>query len=73
MKHRKPLALVAGAALLALAACGGSGDDTSSPDSNRSFTNAPEVGKDANRQGPAPDIEGATAGGTGARATFRPH
>jgi peptide/nickel transport system substrate-binding protein len=64
MKHRKPLALVAGAALLALAACGGSGDDTSSPDSNRSFTNAPEVGKDAQRQGPAPDIEGATAGGT---------
>jgi peptide/nickel transport system substrate-binding protein len=64
MKHRKPLALVAGAALLALAACGGSGDDTSSPDSNRSFTNAPEVGKDAQRQGPAPDVEGAAAGGT---------
>ena len=64
MKHRKPLALVASAALLALAACGGSGDDTSNPDSNRSFTNAPEVGKDANRQGPAPDIEGATSGGT---------
>src|SRR6185436_19365860 len=64
MKHRKPLALVAGAALLALAACGGSGDDTSSPDSNLSFTNAPEVGKDANREGPAPDIEGAKTGGT---------
>jgi len=64
MMHRKPRAVVAGAALFALvAACGGT-DESSNPESSRSFTSAPEVGKDASRQGPAPDIEGATAGGT---------
>jgi peptide/nickel transport system substrate-binding protein len=62
MRRSKPLAVVAGAALFALAACGGS--DSGNPKSDRTFTNAPEVGKDESRQGPAPDVEGAKAGGT---------
>ncbi|HEV7875866.1 MAG TPA: ABC transporter substrate-binding protein [Nocardioides sp.] len=64
MLHRKPLAILAGAALVALAACGGSDSSSSGPKTDRSFTSAPEVAKDASRQGPAPDIEGATKGGT---------
>ena len=73
MMHRKPRAVVAGAALLAvvagaalftLAACGGSGDSSNNRSADRTFTNAAEVTKDANRQGPAADIEGAKAGGT---------
>ncbi len=63
MRRSKPLAVVAGAAVFALAACGGS-DSTESPQSEKSFTAAPEAGKDAQRQGPAPDVEGAKTGGT---------
>ena len=63
MRRSKPLAVVAGAALLSLAACGGSGD-SSNPKSDRTFTNAAEVTKDESRQGPAPEVEGAKAGGT---------
>ena len=62
MKRTKPLAVLAGAALFTLAACGGSG--SSDPSSNRSFTQAPEVGKDSQRQAPAADVEGAQKGGT---------
>jgi peptide/nickel transport system substrate-binding protein len=66
MKRNKPLALVAGVALVSLAACGGgSGDSsTSGSGSDRTFGSQEGGGKDATRQGPAPDIEGATAGGT---------
>ncbi|MBB6629508.1 hypothetical protein H5V45_19440 [Nocardioides sp. KIGAM211] len=63
MRRTKPLAVVAGAALFALAACGGSGGDNSAnPD--KKFTEAPEVTKDATRQGPAAEVDGAAAGGT---------
>lgn len=66
MKRNKPLALVAGAALLTLAACGGGGDDSSSSGSgsDREFGAQEGGSKDAERQGPAAEIEGATAGGT---------
>ena len=64
MRRTKPLAVVAGAALFALAACGGSGSSDKNPSSQRTYTKEGEVAKDATRQGPAPDISGATSGGT---------
>ncbi|NYD42092.1 ABC transporter substrate-binding protein [Nocardioides panaciterrulae] len=65
MRRTKPLAVVAGAALFALAACGGSGGSgEKNPSSTRTFTKEGEVTKDATRQGPAPDISGASSGGT---------
>ena len=64
MRRTKPLAVVAGAALFALAACGGSGSTSENPQSSRTYTKAPEVGKDAQRQAPAADVAGATSGGT---------
>ncbi|MFC6285823.1 ABC transporter substrate-binding protein [Nocardioides sp. GCM10027113] len=65
MRRSKPLAVVAGAALFTLAACGGgsdSGDD--GPGSDKTFTAAADVAKDEEMQGPAPEIEGAESGGT---------
>jgi peptide/nickel transport system substrate-binding protein len=64
MRRSKPLAVVAGAALFALAACGGSGDDSEDPQTKRSFTEQSDIAKDPEMQGPAPEIEGAEAGGT---------
>ena len=66
MKRNKPLALVAGAALLTLAACGGGSSDDGDTGSGtqREFGDQEGGSKDAERQGPAEDIEGATAGGT---------
>jgi peptide/nickel transport system substrate-binding protein len=66
MKRNKPLALVAGAALLTLAACGGGGSDNGGTGSGtqREFGDQEGGTKDAARKGPAADIEGATAGGT---------
>lgn len=66
MKRNKPLALVAGAALLTLAACGGgsSDGDSDSKGSDRSFGDQDGGTKDAERQGPAPEIDGAAQGGT---------
>ena len=64
MRRSKPLAVVAGAAMFALAACGGSGSSSNNPEDDRKFANAGEVTKDETREGPAPDIEGAKAGGT---------
>jgi peptide/nickel transport system substrate-binding protein len=67
MKRNKPLALVAGAALITLAACGGGGDDGdsgSNTGADREFGDQGGGTKDAERQGPAPEIEGAAEGGT---------
>jgi peptide/nickel transport system substrate-binding protein len=65
MRRSKPLAAVAGAALLTLAACGGSGGGSSSNSSaTDTFQQETGVGKDATRQGPAPEVPGATTGGT---------
>lgn len=66
MRRSKPLAALAGVALFALAACGGSGDDGDNgtgttgefEQAQEGFTKNPEA------QGPAPEIEGATEGGT---------
>jgi peptide/nickel transport system substrate-binding protein len=67
MKRNKPLALVAGAALLTLAACGGGSSDdggSNGSGSDREFGDQEGGTKDAERQGPAADVEGATPGGT---------
>lgn len=66
MKRNKPLALVATAALLSLAACGGNSDDGSNGDSgaDREFGEQGAGTKDAERTGPAEEIDGATEGGT---------
>lgn len=66
MKRNKPLALVAGAALITLAACGGGGgdDDDTSTGTEREFGEQGAGSKDAELQGPAEEVEGATEGGT---------
>jgi peptide/nickel transport system substrate-binding protein len=66
MKRNKPLALVAGAALITLAACGGGGDDgdTGNTGAERQFGGQEGGTKDETREGPAPEIEGASEGGT---------
>ena len=67
MKRNKPLALVAGAALLTLAACGGgsSGDGgTTGEDDKEQYGEQTGGTKDAERQGPAAEVDGAAQGGT---------
>ena len=67
MKRNKPLALVAGAGLLALAACGGGASDDSDTEgagTEREFGGQGSGTKDAERQGPAEDVADATAGGS---------
>ncbi len=67
MSGSRPLAFVAGAALLVLAACSGGSTDEDDPAQGATTpTYGPQgVGtKDATRHGPAAGIEGATAGGT---------
>jgi len=69
MRRTKGLAALATtAALVSLAACGGGGDgdnEEGSGSGSDGFQDASEtIAKDAERQAPAPDIEGATAGGT---------
>ena len=66
MKRNTPLAIVAGAALLTLAACGGgaSDDGDAGGGTERKFGEQGGGTKDAQRQGPAAEVEGATAGGT---------
>ena len=64
MRRTKPLAAIAAASLLALAACGsGDGPDEGSSDNEFQETDA-GADKDPDAQGPAPEIEGAEAGGT---------
>jgi len=65
MRRSKPLAVVAVAGMLTLAACGGSSDSgNKGATDTASFGAQDAVAKDAKRQGPAPDVEGATTGGT---------
>lgn len=66
MKRNKPLALVAGAALLTLAACGGSGSEGENGENgdDNEYREQGAGTKDPTRTGPAPGVEGATEGGT---------
>ena len=68
MRRSKPLAAVATvAALFALAACGGGSDDdgdNGGSGTDREFTGTGAGTKDPEAQGPAPEVEGATEGGT---------
>jgi peptide/nickel transport system substrate-binding protein len=58
------LTATVGAALLVLTACGG-GDPTSDDGEKRDFQDSESaIAKDPDRQGPAPEIEGAKTGGT---------
>ncbi|MGI8646361.1 MAG: ABC transporter substrate-binding protein, partial [Nocardioides sp.] len=58
------LTATVGASLLLLSACGGGGDPVAEGE-QRDFTESDSViAKDAERQGPAPEVEGATSGGT---------
>ncbi len=66
MRRTKPLAIVAGAALFALAACGGGGgDEGNEAGPTNTFGGQEGGGKDAEygAEG-APEVEGATPGGT---------
>jgi peptide/nickel transport system substrate-binding protein len=64
MRLKKPIIAVSAVGLMALAACGGSNDSTSAGDNT--FATGGNAGQatDANRQPPAPEIEGAQKGGT---------
>lgn len=65
MKRNKPLALVAGAALITLAACGGSGGSSSGEGGeDREYGEQAGGTKDPEAEAPAADIEGAAEGGT---------
>jgi peptide/nickel transport system substrate-binding protein len=64
MRRNKPLAVLAGAALFALAACGGSSDNPTSGSTKTFDPSATDIAKDPERAAPAADIDGATAGGT---------
>jgi peptide/nickel transport system substrate-binding protein len=65
MRRSKPLAAVATvAAMFALAACGGGGDDDGGTTTEREFTGTGAGAKDPEAQGPAPEVEGASEGGT---------
>jgi peptide/nickel transport system substrate-binding protein len=65
MRRSKPLAVIAGAALLTLAACGGDSGDSDNPVGDRSFTNAAsDIAKDPDRAAPAAEVDGAQTGGT---------
>ena len=64
MRRSKPLALVAGAALLTLAACGGSGGNDPGTQNTRTFKGEEGGDKDPKAAAPAADVEGAKTGGT---------
>ena len=64
MRRSKSLALLAGASLLALAACGGSGDTDEDSTADATYQDQTGGTKDPERQGPAPEIDGAATGGT---------
>ena len=59
------LTATVGAALLVLTACGSGGDPAADTGEKRDFQDSESaIAKDADRQGPAPEIEGAKTGGT---------
>ncbi len=67
MRGNRSLALVVGAALLVLDACGGGTTEDGGPPDGATTRTYGEQGagtKDAGRQGPAAEVEGAAAGGT---------
>ncbi len=66
MKRTKSLAVVAGFAMVTLAACGGDGGGGSAGSNNPSEFINPEsdFGKIADAEGPAPEVDGATTGGS---------
>ena len=65
MRRSKPLAVVAGAAMFALAACGGGGStESGSGGEERQFGASDEITKNEGMAAPAAEIEGATKGGT---------
>ena len=66
MKRTKSLAVVAGFAMVTLAACGGDGGGGNAGGNSPSEFINPEsdFGKVADAEGPAPEVEGATTGGT---------
>ncbi len=64
MKRNKPLALVAGAALLTLAACGGGSSGDGDAGKDRKYADQEGGTKDETRQGPATAVDGAEQGGT---------
>ena len=64
MRRTKPLALVAGAALLTLAACGGNGDNPGNAGPSKTYEQQNGGDKNPKAQAPAPDVEGAKTGGT---------
>ncbi len=66
MRRTKGLAAIATtAALVTLAACGGGSGDDPEGTGGGGFQDAAEtIDKDPEREGPAPEVEGATAGGT---------
>ena len=64
LRRSKPLAVVAGAGLVVLAACGGGGSDNPESSSTKTYQQAGAISKDAERAAPAAEVDGATAGGT---------
>ncbi len=65
MRRSKPFAALVGAAMFALAACGGSNGDNASDTKGDDFEKAiTGVALNPDAKGPAPEIEGAVAGGT---------
>ncbi len=65
MKRTKSLAVVAGFAMVTLAACGGSGDGKSADSGNKdTFIDPGSSFEQIEAEGPAPEVEGATKGGT---------
>ena len=65
MKRTKSLAVVAGFAMVTLAACGGSGDGKSADSGNKdTFIDPGSSFEQIEAEGPAPEVEGATTGGT---------
>jgi peptide/nickel transport system substrate-binding protein len=64
MRRSTVLGATVGAGLLALSACGGGGEPSGGGEKRDFRESEFAVAKDPDRQGPAPEVEGATTGGT---------